>query len=76
MVMPTPTPFELTALFTIIIHVSSLRGLGSTSMVLVVSEKESFARKSDNAYALISVLGENLRSNPQSSLDHLNILPD
>lgn len=75
-VMSTPTPLELTAPSTIIVHISLLRGLGVTLGAFDMSEKESSSRKFVNAYGFIAVLGVNVRSNPHNSMDHLSILPN
>lgn len=50
--IPTPTPFYLTATSTIIVHASSLSGAKSASARPVVSKKDNSARKSDSACAL------------------------
>lgn len=74
--MPTSTPFALSALSTIIVQVSSSVDARIVSPVGLVSEKESPSRKSDKAWALIAVCDVNLRSNLQSSMDHRSILLD
>lgn len=57
--MSTPTPLELTAPFTIIVQASSLVGWEVVSTMVVVSEKESSAKKLDKACAFMVVFGTN-----------------
>lgn len=64
MVILTLTPFALMALSTIITHDSHFGDSRLSSSAQGISEKESSARKSDRAWALMAVRGANVRANP------------